>query len=81
MSDQDAEIVKEEGPICRFCSCLVGEGFKHKELYVCVDCWALLTAIIEDSLPMSMQEVGKKAEKAIKDRPLKPYHYEEKETE
>ena len=27
---------------------------------------------------MSMYEVGNKAEKAIKDRPLKHYHYEEK---
>ncbi len=70
--------MKEEGPTCQFCSCLVGEGFKHQELYVCVDCWTLLTAILEDSLPMSMYEVGNKAEKAIKDRPLKHYHYEEK---
>jgi hypothetical protein len=30
---------------------------------------------------MSMYEIGNKAKKAIKDRPLKPYHYEEKETE
>jgi hypothetical protein len=66
---------------CQFCGCLIGEGFKHQELYVCVECWTLLTAIIEDSLPMTMNEVSKKAEKSIKDRPLKPYHYEEQEPE
>jgi hypothetical protein len=30
---------------------------------------------------MTLLEVGDKAEKAIQDRPLKPYHYEEEETE
>jgi hypothetical protein len=30
---------------------------------------------------MTLLDVGDKAEKAIQDRPLKPYHYEEKETE
>jgi hypothetical protein len=74
------KIVKKD-PKCQFCGCLIGEGFKHQELYVCVECWTLLSAIIEDSFPMTMLEVGDKAEKAIQDRPLKPYHYEEKETE
>ena len=69
----------EKEPKCQFCGCPIGEGFRHQELYVCVECWTLLTVIIEDSLPMIMHEVSKKAEETIQDRPLKPYHYEEKE--
>jgi hypothetical protein len=71
----------KKNPKCQFCGLMIGEGFKHQELYVCVECWTLLTAIIEDSFPMTMLEVGDKAEKAIQDRPLKPYHYGKKETE
>jgi hypothetical protein len=74
------KIVKQE-PKCQFCGCVIGEGFHHHELYVCIECWTLLTAIIEYSFPMTLLEVGDKAEKAIQDRPLKPYHYEEEETE
>ncbi|UCH02803.1 MAG: hypothetical protein JSV20_03175, partial [Candidatus Bathyarchaeota archaeon] len=55
-----------------------GEGFRHQELYVCVDCWTLLMAIIEDSLPMTLHEVSKKVEATSEDKPLLPYHYEEK---
>ncbi len=71
----------ETAPKCQFCGCLIGEGFKHQELYVCLECWTLLTAIIEDSLPTTMHEVSKKVEAAMKDKPLHPYHYEENETE
>jgi hypothetical protein len=73
--------ITEKVPKCQFCGFLIGEGFKHHELYICVECWTLLTAIIEDSLPMILHEVSKKAEKAIPDRPLKTYHHEEKEKE
>jgi hypothetical protein len=57
--------ITEKVPKCQFCGFLIGEGFKHHELYICVECWTLLTAIIEDSLPMILHEVSKKAEKAI----------------
>jgi hypothetical protein len=65
---------------CQFCGCLIGEDFRHQELYVCIECWTLLTAIIEDSLPMTMHQVGEKADNAKQNRLLKPYHYEEKDT-
>ena len=35
-------------PTCQFCGCEIGEGFRHGTLYVCVDCWDLIQALIED---------------------------------
>lgn len=54
-------MVNKEGPVCRFCGCLIGEGFKHGKLYLCIDCWELLGAIIRDALPEAMRQVMDKA--------------------
>jgi len=68
--------MSEEGPRCRFCGCLIGEGYKdEQDRHVCIDCWSLVCSIIEDSLPHALYQLGRKAEAQLKGK-LEAYYYE-----
>ncbi len=75
----------EKIPQCRFCGEPVYEGNKFKTqsgkvLYLCIDCWQLLSAVIEEAIPEKLRQFMDAAETAIlKEDRLKTFCVKEKE--
>jgi len=76
-------MTEEEGPRCRFCAKLIGEGYEHEthrgaKLYLCIDCYSLIEEVARESLGLLFEDLNRQWNKGqLKLSALKPWSYEE----
>jgi hypothetical protein len=72
--------LKEDVHRCQLCSTLIGEGFRisKTELYVCLECWSVIEAILKDALSETLRQIMDDAEDPVRNE-LQPYFTEEEE--
>ena len=72
----------KEYPKCHFCHREMAEGSKYKcheesePMYVCFDCFDLITTIVGDALPQLLRDVADHAEEPSSEK-LESWRYEE----